>query len=336
MKTEQSIAIMKALADKSRLAIINSLLEHPQYVEEIAQRHALATSTVSFHLRKLEQAGLVSSRKEQYYVVFQANAAIFDTTLRELVSAPPAGKELQDERMDDYRRKVLEVFFRHGILEKLPAQHKKRLIVLEQFALRFVPERRYSELEVTELIAPLFVDYCTIRRLLVDEELIRREEAVYWRERALDEPAVQKTVTQVIPGGSRTMKKDDKRSELKRIYKQNCADMGVYQIKNRINGKIYLDSCKNLDGTRNSRLFQLKMGKVIFSSALQKELDEFGAESFEFSVLEVLDKPELEESSDRLLAALELRWLDELQPFGERGYNSIKAYQRAKGQSKNR
>jgi len=331
MKIEQSIAIMKALADKSRLAIINSLLEHPQYVEEMAQRHALATSTVSFHLRKLEQAGLVSSRKEQYYVVFQANDAIFDITLREIVSAAPLGKELQDERMDDYRRKVLEVFFRHGTLEKLPTQHKKRLIVLEQFALRFLPQRRYSELEVTELITPLFDDYCTIRRLLVDEELIRREGAIYWREMTLGEQE-QKPVNQTTLKGSRTMKKDATRSELKRIYKQNSADMGVYQIKNRMNGKIYIDSCKNLDGTRNSRLFQLKMGKVVFSSELQKELDEFGADNFEFSVLEVLKKPELEGSSIRLLAELELRWLDELQPFGARGYNSIKAYQRAKGQ----
>src|SRR6185369_9726794 len=120
MKAEQSIAIMKALADQSRIAIVNSLLEQPQYVEEIARRHALATSTVSFHLRKLEQAGLVTSRKEQYYAVFQANDQIFATTLREIVSVPPAGKELQDERMEEYRQKVLESFFRNGRLEKLP------------------------------------------------------------------------------------------------------------------------------------------------------------------------------------------------------------------------
>jgi DNA-binding transcriptional regulator YhcF (GntR family) len=334
MEIERSIAIMKALADKSRLAIINSLLEQSQYVEEIAKRHALAASTVSFHLSKLEQAGLVTSHKEQYYAVFQAVDAIFDTTLREIVSAPPAGKDLQDERMNDYRRKVLEVFFRQGILEKLPTQHKKRSIVLEQFAARFLPERRYAEQEVTELITPLFGDYCTIRRLLVDEGLIRREGALYWREEAPGAQTVQQIVTQENSGGSRTMKKDDRRSELKRVYRQNSPEMGVYQIKNRINGKIYLDSCKNLEGTRNSRLFQLKMGKVVFSSELQRELDEFGAGSFEFSVLEVLEKPELEGDSQRLLAALELRWLDELQPFAERGYNSIKAYQRAKGQLK--
>lgn len=328
MKTEQSIAIMKALGDQSRLAIINSLLEKSQYVEEIARRHGLAPSTVSFHLRKLEQAGLVSSRKEQYYVVIQANDAIFDTTLREIVSAPPVGRELQDGRMEEYRRKVLDTFFRHGTLEKLPTQHKKRLIVLEQFARRFEPGRTYSEQEVTGLIMPLFDDYCTIRRLLVDERLIWREGATYRREVSDDSAEDQQIVPMPAGKGSGSMKKENKRAEIKRNYKQNLPDMGVYQIRNKVNGRIYVGSSMNLDGTRNSRLFQLKMGKIVFSRELQKDLSQFGADTFEFSVLDVLDKPEPGDNVERLLAALELQWLEKLQPFGERGYNSERAFQR--------
>jgi DNA-binding transcriptional regulator YhcF (GntR family) len=333
MEIEQSIAIMKALADRSRLAIVNALLEKPQYVEEIAKRHALAPSTVSFHLRKLEQAGLVSSRKEQYYLVIQLNQEVFDTTLRQIVSAPQAGKQLQDERMDLYRGKVLESFFRNGTLEQLPKQHKKRLIVLEQFAHRFEPGRRYGELEVTGLISPLFQDYCTIRRLLVDEGLVNREGSTYWRDLKPGAGVDQ----QFLPTGARMMKKetkDTKRAELKRVYKQNSPDIGVYQIQNQANGRIYVGSSKNLEGTRNSRLFQLKMGKVVFSPQLQKDLNEFGADSFTFSVLAVLDPIEPGEQVDRLLAALELHWLEKLQPFAERGYNSLKGFQRAKGQLK--
>jgi hypothetical protein len=328
MKTEQSLSIMKALADQSRLAIVNSLLERPQYVEEIAQRHDLAASTVSFHLRKLEKAGLVSSRKEQYYVVFRTNDEIFNTTLREIVSACPVGRELQDGRMEAYRRKVLDAFFSNGRLEKLPAQHKKRLIVLEQFALRFESGSRYSEQEVTGLIMPFFDDYCTIRRLLVDEGLIHREGACYWREGAPGDSA------DILPLPSTEAEEPGKvhtgsvRSMIKRMYKQNRPDMGVYQIRNTVNGRIYVGSTTNLEGIRNSRLFQLRMGKVVFSRELQKELDEFGAESFEFSVLEAVENAETGARSDRSLAALYVRWLENLQPFGERGYNSAKAYQR--------
>jgi len=328
VKIDQSLAIMKALADQSRLAIVGSLLERPQYVEEIAQRHDLAPSTVSFHLRKLEKAGLVSSRKEQYYVVFRTNDEIFNTTLREIVSAHPVGWELQDDRMEAYRRKVLDSFFRNGRLEKLPAQHKKRLIVLEQFAQRFESGRRYGEQEVTGLITPLFDDYCAIRRLLVDEGLVRRDGSLYWREGEPGDAAAK--VISPSPEAEEPAKvhKGSVRSMIKRMYKQNRPDMGVYQIRNTVNNRIYVGSTTNLEGIRNSRLFQLRMGKVVFSRELQKDLDRFGAESFEFSVLEVLENAETGTKSDRSLASLYVRWLEKLQPFGERGYNSAKAYQR--------
>lgn len=328
MKAEQSIAIMKALADESRLSIVRSLLEQSQYVEEIAKRHALAPSTVSFHLKKLEQAGLVSSRKEQYYVVVQANEPLFETTLKEIVSASPASKDLQDERINDYRRKVLDSFFRHGNLEKLPAQHKKRLIVLEQFAIRFEPGYRYSELEVTGIIKPLFDDYCTIRRLLVDEGMIQRDGSTYWRK----ETDVDQTVKPAIPLMTPTAKNVSERAELKRQCKQSRPDMGVYQIRNKVNGSIFIDSSKNLEGSEKSRLFQLRMGKIVFSSALQKDLNEFGANNFEFSVLDVLPNPAPGVNVELLLLALKLQWQEKLQPFGDRGYNSLKGYQREREQ----
>jgi len=328
MKIDQSIAIMKALADQSRLAIVNSLLERSQYVEEIARRHGLAPSTVSFHLRKLENSGLVSSHKEQYYVVFRANDEIFNTTLREIVSVHPVGKELQDGRMEQYKQKVLESFFRHGRLEKLPAQHKKRLIVLEQFALRFESGRRYSEQEVTGLILPFFADYCTIRRLLVDEGLIHRDSTGYWREVQPGAAAVELPWLSTTADGAENSRKEHDRAEVKRLYKQNRPDMGVYQIRNMVNGRIYVGSSSNLEGTRNSRLFQLRMGKAVFSRELQKDLNEYGAKSFEFSILGILDRPEEGDNIEHALAALELHWLEKLKPFGEQGYNSEKAYQR--------
>lgn len=328
MKADQSLAIIKALAEQSRLAIVSSLLERPHFVEELAQRHDLAPSTVSFHLGKLQKAGLVSSRKEQYYVVFRANFELFDTTLREIVAAHPVGRELQDGRMEAYRRKVLDAFFRNGRLEKLPAQHKKRLTVLEQFALRFETGRRYSEQEVTGLIMPLFDDYCTIRRLLVEEGLMLRDGAWYWREGKPGDAATILPSPSTVADETGVVHKGSVRSMIKRMYKQNCPEMGVYQIRNTVNGRIYVGSSTNLEGIRNSKLFQMRMGKVVFSRELQKDLDEFGAGSFEFSVLEVLDRTAAGENNDRSLAALYLHWLEKLQPFGERGYNNAKAYQR--------
>lgn len=328
MNIEQSVAIMKALADESRLAIVRSLLEKSQYVEEIAKRHALAPSTVSFHLKKLERAGLVSSRKEQYYVVVEVNEPLFNTTLKELVTAFPARNDLQDGRIDEYRRKVLETFFRQGILERLPAQHKKRLIVLEQFALLFEPEQRYSESEVTGLIRPLFNDYCLIRRLLVDEGMICREGSTYWR--ALQDGGRQ--IQRAIPEGPESSRRVHDRAEIKRQYKENRPDWGVYQIRNKANGKIYIDSSSNLDGTRRSRMFQLKMGKIVFNPEMQKDLKELGADCFEYSVLDVLPKQQSDTTAEDLLLSLKLHWQEKLQPFGAQGYNNLKKFEREKEQ----
>ncbi|TLN02287.1 DUF2087 domain-containing protein, partial [bacterium] len=201
-------------------------------------------------------------------------------------------------------------------------------IVLKQFALRFEPGRRYGEQEVTGMILTLFDDYCTIRRLLVDEGLINREGAWYWRD---GQPGDTADTAPPPAPEVHTQGKDHKgsvRSMVKRMYKQNSPDMGVYQIRNTVNGRIYVGSTTNLEGIRNSRMFQLRMGKVVFSRELQKDLDQFGAGSFEFSVLEALERTEPGENSERSLASLYLNWLEKLQPFGDRGYNSEKAYQR--------
>lgn len=60
---DENIKIFKALADKSRLMIINNLLEGPMYVELLAERLGISPSTVSFHLKKLEEVKLVRSKK---------------------------------------------------------------------------------------------------------------------------------------------------------------------------------------------------------------------------------------------------------------------------------
>ena len=236
-------------------------------------------------------------------------------------------ENVEEERIDAYRNKVLASFFRDGRLEKLPAQHKKRLIVLEAFAARFEAGRRYGEAEVTELIAPLFADYCTIRRLLVDEGLIRREGASYWREE--DGSPVAAVALPAAPvKKEKAMTQSDQRREIKRAVKQSAAPMGIYQIRCQSNGRVYVAASRNLDGERNSRLFQLRMGKVVFSPELQKDLDVHGPKDFVFEVLAELAPPKPGVDPERALAGLELEWLERLQPFGAKGYNSERKYRR--------
>ena len=180
MEIEKSIEIIKSLADTSRLRVLNSLMQKPQYVEELANRLNLAVSTISFHLKKLEKAGLIKKQKEQYYVIYSLNDELFSKSLRELTSFENIEIFSEEERVKKYRDKVLKVFIKKGRLIKLPVQHKKKLIILEEFLKLFEKNRQYDEKEVDEIIHTMYDDHCLIRRLLIEEMYMKRDGHRYW------------------------------------------------------------------------------------------------------------------------------------------------------------
>jgi hypothetical protein len=112
----------------------------------------------------------------------------------------------------------------------------------------------------------------------------------------------------------------DRKRELKQQYKEIKINAGVYQIRNTQNQKIFIASTRNLK-TLNGKLFMLKNGSFP-NNKLQRELKEFGAEAFVFEILEVLEKKEDGYFDEKdALKKLEEKWLEKIQPFGERGYN---------------
>ncbi|HEV3465509.1 MAG TPA: DUF2087 domain-containing protein, partial [Actinomycetota bacterium] len=86
---------------------------------------------------------------------------------------------------------VLRRFVHNGRLLAMPAAHGKRLVVLDHLAGLFEPGRRYPEPEVNELLKRYHPDYAMLRRYLVDDGFLDREDEpapsgrrsvkVYWR-----------------------------------------------------------------------------------------------------------------------------------------------------------
>jgi group I intron endonuclease len=112
------------------------------------------------------------------------------------------------------------------------------------------------------------------------------------------------------------------RQDIKREYKERKKPAGVFQVKNTANGKILLGSSLNLEGPLNSHKFMLKIGRHR-NDALQKEWNEYGEDKFVFEILEVVkvkDDPNFNLEDE--LTLLEQIWLEKLQPFGEKGYNT--------------
>lgn len=113
--------------------------------------------------------------------------------------------------------------------------------------------------------------------------------------------------------------KTESRAELRRRYKEEGRPMGVHAFRNAVNGKVLVGSSQNLPGALNSLSFQLKMGSHR-NRGLQADWNAHGAEAFTWEVLDEL-KPEPGHDARDELDALERLWLDELKPYGDRGYN---------------
>ena len=82
--------------------------------------------------------------------------------------------ELRDDR-------VLRNFMTGGRLHTIPSKHAKRLVVLDHIAQSFEPGRTYPEHEVNAILQRFHPDYAALRRYLVEDQFLTREDNVYWR-----------------------------------------------------------------------------------------------------------------------------------------------------------
>ena len=83
---------------------------------------------------------------------------------------------------DQYAAVVLRAFVRHGRLTAIPAQQRKKEVVL-LFLLDacFADDRDYPEPEVNERLRQYHEDVAALRRYLVDARLMTRTAGVYRR-----------------------------------------------------------------------------------------------------------------------------------------------------------
>ena len=113
-----------------------------------------------------------------------------------------------------------------------------------------------------------------------------------------------------------------RRKEIHREYKERVKPSGVFHIKNMANGKVLLGSSLNREGPLNKHRFLLRINGHP-NKELQRDWNELGPDQFTFEILEtvqVTDDPNFNLKDE--LTLLEEIWLEKLQPFGERGYNT--------------
>ena len=184
MTETEAIALFKCLADKTRLNILKSLVREDLYVELLSERLGLTPPTISFHLKKLSEAGAVTSYKHQYYTMYALRREVFETSILSIIQTESDEAALQRQREEAYRQKVINSFLEYGKLKSIPAQRKKERIILEVIAESFAVDRDYTEPEVNAIIGQFHEDHCTIRRDMISERLLTRNNGIYRRVKA--------------------------------------------------------------------------------------------------------------------------------------------------------
>lgn len=174
-----------ALSDPKRLLILGLLAEEdrPLYGQEIAERLGVTPQTISHHLQILKNGDLVHERRENAYRYYSLDTEGIQQ-IRETVFAD---NHLGLLSKTEARQKVVEIFFEEGRLKSIPRRQTQRRIILEELARHFTWGHIYTELEINAVLKPVYDDVASLRRYLIDEQIMLREHGRYWLMRPLDE-----------------------------------------------------------------------------------------------------------------------------------------------------
>lgn len=171
----QAEELFKAFADKSRLRIITLLTKGPKFVEQLALELNISVSTVSFHLKKLQQTHIVSVKKEQYYSVYFIEDEVLKMTIKSIIDSNDT------KAQDVFYEQVLNECFKNGRVEKLPKQVRKREVICKEIAKRFKPKIGYTIGEANVLIADVVENFTEIKNQMFKLNLIYEKKGKIYR-----------------------------------------------------------------------------------------------------------------------------------------------------------
>jgi biotin operon repressor len=178
------LEFFKTLADPTRLRIVGLLARAPQTGEQLAAALGLSRGTVSHHLRRLADAGLVEARAEGYYRTYSLRDGALQEKAARVLGSQTLSHLADDTDLEAWERKVLETFCdAEGRITAFPAQQKKQLVLLRHVLKAVEPGVRYRERELNEILRRFNDDTARLRRALVDHGLMEREGGggAYWR-----------------------------------------------------------------------------------------------------------------------------------------------------------
>jgi hypothetical protein len=170
--------VVRLLAEPARLRVFAALVLGARSPAEVVDATGLEVRDVVSGLRRLADGGLVELTGDR--------AVPMERVFGELARQSATTEPQEDHGYTDARvAGVLRAFVRGGRLLGLPANRSRRIIVLEHLAQSFEPGVDYPERQVNEVLAAWStgsgVDHVSLRRYLIDADLLRREGGIYRR-----------------------------------------------------------------------------------------------------------------------------------------------------------
>ncbi len=177
------LQFFKVLADENRLKLLGILASGERSVDDLAATLQLRAPTISHHLARLKELGLVGMRSDGNTHYYRLDTEALHKMNKQLLTPEKIASLVVDVEGDAWERKVLKDFFEGSHLKEIPASRKKRSVILKWLANQFEYGVLYKESEVNAILQRHHEDSASLRRELISDKegLMQRENGFYSR-----------------------------------------------------------------------------------------------------------------------------------------------------------
>ena len=175
MEPEQKATLMqffKAVGQSERLRMLGLLANNTYSIPELAKALGMKETAVSRNIRTLKKAGLVKEQAIAHTPIYQLNKAGL-AQMQSIIAGEYTPETLEEQ--------VLHQYIEGEKLTAIPQKAEEREVILHWLAQKFDLERRYTEEEVTAIVANHYPYPLILRRILADNHFLMHTGRQYWR-----------------------------------------------------------------------------------------------------------------------------------------------------------
>ncbi|QSX23937.1 metalloregulator ArsR/SmtB family transcription factor [Priestia megaterium] len=181
MQLDKLVNYHKAVGDPTRIRIISLLKKGPLHGQAIAYKLGLQPSTITHHISKLRDIGLVYQRRQGNIIYFYLDSERLEYNSKAILNIGEESIENQDSKINDKDKlSIVKNFVNSdGTLKQIPIQRKKKNVILAYLIRDLHQGKTYKEKDLNEYIKNYHEDYATIRRELIMQHFMYRQNGEY-------------------------------------------------------------------------------------------------------------------------------------------------------------